>query len=352
MAGKKEISDLDDSVTDWEDATKQARKHQKNIREVVDDVNVQALSMYEVDKTGRWPASDFLAGYPGHKGQVAYRLIDFFPAHKVYLEPYAGLLGVLQRKGHSALEHVNDASLFLAAFLYCYTFPEMADQIKERMMRFRRSEKTYWIFKKKFEYMLEVNKAKSMSDDFTDECLMKLATFYAYLLKYSFSGQVGHQKITFDYRQERPVNYTFGPQQLDNFHERLRYVNVHNKDGVAFMDITKMNEAHSFAFVDPPYVKPTNLYIGGEFGMDKHEELADFLRDKWKGKFMLTYDDCDWTRKTYGDWCKIKKMDYHYTMFNTTSGNKKASELVITNYDPDVDARWSRRGAVKRARKI
>lgn len=46
--------------------------------------------------------------YPGAKNRIAQKLLAYMPAHKVYLEPYAGSLSFLLQKPRSYIETVND----------------------------------------------------------------------------------------------------------------------------------------------------------------------------------------------------------------------------------------------------
>ena len=46
--------------------------------------------------------------YPGSKWSIANWIINFFPAHHSYLEPFAGSLAVLLNKPRSNIETVND----------------------------------------------------------------------------------------------------------------------------------------------------------------------------------------------------------------------------------------------------
>lgn len=46
--------------------------------------------------------------YPGSKWNLAKRIVDFFPEHKSYLEPYFGSGAVLFTKELSSIETVND----------------------------------------------------------------------------------------------------------------------------------------------------------------------------------------------------------------------------------------------------
>lgn len=50
--------------------------------------------------------------YPGSKWSVAKWIIDFFPEHHSYLEPFAGILAVLMNKPRSQLVSGYDNELY------------------------------------------------------------------------------------------------------------------------------------------------------------------------------------------------------------------------------------------------
>ena len=97
-------------------------------------------------------------------------------------------------------------------------------------------------------------------------------------------------------------------------------------------------QASDFTFLDPPYlIDSSNLYgKNGELHEGfNHEQFLDSVK-RLKGKWMITYNDCEWLREAYKDY-KIIDSEYRYSMaFDTDeSGNKKTrmkNELIILNY--------------------
>ncbi len=57
--------------------------------------------------------------YTGSKWQLAEWIIEQFPKHDVYVEPYAGSASVFFRKHRSSIEVLNDMDHDLVIFLTC-----------------------------------------------------------------------------------------------------------------------------------------------------------------------------------------------------------------------------------------
>lgn len=79
-----------------------------------------------------------------------------------------------------------------------------------------------------------------------------------------------------------------------------------------------------FKYCDPPYLIESNLYgnKGDKHKNFDHERLFRVLNnnDNW----ILSYNDCDWVRKTYKDY-KIVELNFSYGM------SKSKTELLIIN---------------------
>lgn len=84
---------------------------------------------------------------------------------------------------------------------------------------------------------------------------------------------------------------------------------------------------------DPPYVKaPVEDYyfrsLDKAFTIADHQRLYVCLKNI-KGKFILSYDDCEWVRSRYGEF-NIIDFPVHYS---SSGWEKYENELIITNYD-------------------
>ena len=90
-----------------------------------------------------------------------------------------------------------------------------------------------------------------------------------------------------------------------------------------------------FIFLDPPYFSATKSRLYGRngdlhLGFD-HARLCENLK-KTAHKFLLTYDDCEYIRKLYADFC-IKEYDLQYGMNNfKRQSAARGRELLIGNW--------------------
>jgi len=138
--------------------------------------------------------------------------------------------------------------------------------------------------------------------------------------------------------------------------KKVKDFNVKNIE-VKKMSFEKSISLHKndFLYLDPPYyLKGDSKMFKGIYPMRNfpihhnnfnHKLLAKLLK-KHKGKFILSYNDCSWVRKTYKDF-KIIEVNWQYTMGqgetrigknrlkrDYDNGNvKKSHELLIVNLD-------------------
>lgn len=294
------------------------------------------LSDLVVDRSKTVSRSKYLGYYPGHKGRKARKYILTFPPHKTYLELFAGMAGVLQRKPHSSIEFANDVGMGISAVLWVFSQPEMAEELIQRLMKLRKGKV---IFKRHLKRLYEYLDSENKFEDLTDLQLLDLAESYMACLKHSYGSIVTRtSEVVFDYNEFRPSNYTFAEETLWQFSERMRYVQIEHMDFRKLLSKIHFHYTDCFWFVDPPYYEVDNLYEP-DFTQQDHEDLAVIL-ESTEAKWMLTIDDCEWVRKRYAAF-HIMEIDHLYTLTSTTSsGNRPKIELVITNYDPEKTPRW------------
>lgn len=85
----------------------------------------------------------------------------------------------------------------------------------------------------------------------------------------------------------------------------------------------------TFFYCDPPYYK-TEEYYGGFYPED-HQKLRDTLGDI-KGKFLLSYNDCEYIRELYKDYhiVEVTRLNNIKQRYDAGSEYK---EVLIANYD-------------------
>lgn len=115
--------------------------------------------------------------------------------------------------------------------------------------------------------------------------------------------------------------------------EVLQGVEIHNTDYVKHLEEPGEDV---FIFLDPPYVKSAEKKLYGKNG-DLHLEFDPYkfaeAVKKCEHKWMITYDDCELTRKLFESE-NIYGWELQYGMNNWKQEKaKKGQELFITNYD-------------------
>ncbi|EPC1364265.1 DNA adenine methylase, partial [Campylobacter jejuni] len=111
--------------------------------------------------------------------------------------------------------------------------------------------------------------------------------------------------------------------------KRLKNASIENKSFEYILKEYDYNEA--LFYLDPPYVGTENYYKNtGGFGLKEHELLCNLLKNI-KGKFMLSYNDCDLVRELYKDF-NIKELKVRYSLNNNVLKRKESKELLIMNF--------------------
>ena len=105
--------------------------------------------------------------------------------------------------------------------------------------------------------------------------------------------------------------------------DRLRSVVIENYDFQKLIEL--YDRPGSFFYCDPPYYGTEDCYVSN-FGRETHERLRECL-GKVKGKWLLSYNECDEIRQLY-DGYNIQTAERHNNM-----GTEQYAELIISNYD-------------------
>ena len=108
--------------------------------------------------------------------------------------------------------------------------------------------------------------------------------------------------------------------------DRLRKVIIEHLD---FEQVIRIYDRPGALFYcDPPYIGTERYYKAG-FSQQDHERLADVLHGI-KGKFLLSYNDCDLARNLYAD-CIIQPLTRPNLLSGANRGEFK--EILIRNYE-------------------
>ncbi|SRR6266404_265042 len=245
--------------------------------------------------------------YIGGKNRFARRIIDRFPEHTTYVEPFAGGAQVFFHKQPSEVEVLNDLDGEIVNF---FRVCQWHHEELIRLLRFTLASRTL--------YKIAAN---ANPDTLTD--IQRAARFF-YLQKNSFGGLVVRRSYHFSVTKTSNYNPERLSDQLERVHQRLAKVQIE------CLPYERVLEAYdrptTLFYLDPPYWG-RKLYRfnfeDADFGA-----LAERLR-QIKGKCILSLNDAPQVRSTFKDF-RI------HAFLGAYSAQKKAGgrygELLIQNF--------------------
>ena len=153
------------------------------------------------------------------------------------------------------------------------------------------------------------------------------ASYFYQLIRYSYaSGLTSFGSQPHDMWSNFPL--------IEQAHRRLSKVVIENKDFEKL--IGQYDRPVSFFYADPPYYETEKYYKNvGEDGFQEkdHIRLRDTLMDI-EGKFLLSYNDCDFIRNLYDvpniqieSFTRINNIKQRY------DNGAQFPEILISNYD-------------------
>ncbi len=250
-------------------------------------------------------------GWIGGKSKLAKDIIDLIPQdHTTYIEVFGGALSVLYAKEASKLEVVNDINSELINLHRCIrTNPQTLSYYLNQLL----------ISRELFDN-IKRNRLKPRNK-------IEAAAFYLYRLTQSF-GSKGDNFAMSAKSGRKPKDIY---KSYAKWSRRLKGVTIENK---SFDELIKLyDKPEAFFYCDPPYVSTESYYKNtGGFGIKEHELLADLL-STCKGKFLLSYNDCELVRELYKDFNINTTKEIEYTLGkNVHKRNKRVKEIFVMNY--------------------
>lgn len=249
-------------------------------------------------------------GWVGGKTKLAKDIVGMLPAHKMYVEVFGGALSVLYAKEPSKLEVVNDIN----------------SELINLHRAIRNNPKTLSMFLHKLLISREIfNDIKTKK--LRPRNNIERASFYFYLITQSFGAKGGNFAMSAK-SGRKPKNIY---KDFATWSKRLKGVTIENK---SFIDLIKLyDKEDSLFYCDPPYVGTESYYQNtGGFGIEEHIRLRDSLKNI-KGKFLLSYNDCEVVRDLYKDFIIEEGKEIRYTLgSNVHHREKRVREIFIKNY--------------------
>ena len=255
--------------------------------------------------------------YPGSKWNIAQWIINHFPAHHSYLEPFFGSGAVLFTKGRSNIETVNDLNDdIINLFEWIKNDPE------------RLAHEVYWTPYAREVYEQAWRTSKSATDSF--ERAVSLYTRMMMGHGFRVTGEKVGWKNDIKGREKAyaATQWCQAPNNILAAAERLRGVQIENRPAIEL--IRRFNADNVLIYADPPYVLSTRHGKQYAFEMtdDEHAELLEELRHHSGPVLISGYDN-----SLYAD---LLRTWHKETICTTDQLARRREEVLWMNFEPMV----------------
>lgn len=256
--------------------------------------------------------------YPGAKAQLSSWIIDHFPAHHCYVEPFAGSAAVLVNKPESDVEVINDQDGDIVHFF--------------RVLRDRGDELHDWLRNTPFSRELHEEYATAFyNGDRADDDIERAGRFF-YLRETQFA-QKYHSKSGFRASQasDHASRYQSKANALREFTSRLRCVQIESSDYAEVVD--RYDDPTTLFYFDPPYVNEGDALYSHDGGFD-HQRFASVLEEA-DSRWVVSYTDvpdavASLDPHVIGRDKRVSMAAGHYGDHT----DKEVSERLLMNFNP------------------
>lgn len=242
----------------------------------------------------------------GGKKLLRKKVLEHFPdpeSYNRYIEVFGGAGWVLfSRDRHAPMEVFNDVN---GELINLYRVVKYHSEALQKELE--------WLLMSREQFFDELNRnTRGLTD------IQRAARFFC-LIKESFGADCRSFGVrTRD--MQKAVDY------LAEVSGRLNRVVVENHDFERL--IKTYDRADALFYLDPPYYE-AEKYYPDRFNPEDHERLRECLGNI-KGKFVLSYNDCQQIRDLYEGY-KVVEVDRADNLVNK-SESRRYKELIIMNF--------------------
>lgn len=214
--------------------------------------------------------------YPGGKRRIANWIIDHFPQHKVYCEPFFGSGAVFFNKQPSYIETINDLDENIVnLFEVCRKHPaELAAAVN--LTPFSRDE---------FINCYEINVDNPI------ERARRTIVRYHQSFGTSNSSKNSWKNVQTYGGPKCATMWNYLPDTIIECCKRLKEAQIENIDAIEL--IKRYDDKHTLIYCDPPYLqslRKKNMYAV-EMDDEKHIELLNVLKESKSMIVLSGYDN-------------------------------------------------------------
>lgn len=243
----------------------------------------------------------------GGKKALRGRIVEQFPelgTYGRYIEVFGGAAWVLfYSDSYAKMEVYNDVNGNLVNLFRCIKYHP--DAVQNELQYILMSREQFYDAREQIE-------TRGMTD------IQRAARFFI-LIKESFGANVSSFGL-------RPRDMDKAKEYLFQVSKRLNKVVIENLD---FQRIIKnYDKSDTLFYLDPPYYETEKYYLD-KFMPEDHVRLKEAL-DMIEGKFVLSYNDCEYIRELYQGYYIIEVERTHSLVMKERKPRYK--EVIIKNY--------------------
>ena len=266
--------------------------------------------------------------YFGGKSGMAPWIASLMPAHRVYMEPFAGSLAVLLAKAPVPFEIVNDVDGALA------TFWRVLRDDHEQLVR---------VCALTPHSRAEFDSA--VLDDLAGVSDIEIARRFWVRVNQSFAKTAGRRtgwSVTTARTQSVPGSIFSRLGRFAAIAERLSTVTIESCDAAGLVE--RLATPDTVVYCDPPYVhsarsggfRSNDSQGGGDYRHEmtdaEHVRLAEVLRSTPATVILSGYPS-DLYHELYGDWWHTDRSVTSYSSNASTAGRGRRTERLWSNRD-------------------
>ncbi len=238
-----------------------------------------------------------LLRYHGGKWRLANWIIEHFPEHQIYVEPFGGAASVLLRKPRVYAEIYNDLDNEIVNLFHVMRDDGLLLREKIELTPFAREE---------------FHMSYTPADDPIEQARRTLVRSFMGFCSASATGYKTGFRANSNRSGTTPAHdWRNLPANFEALIDRLRGIVIENKDALKVIDQHKNREDALF-YVDPPYV-PSTRDKGADYRYEmseqQHYELAAVLRQV-AGMVVLSGYRCALYDELYADWQRRDRKAY------------------------------------------
>lgn len=254
---------------------------------------------------------------------MASWIINHFPDHTCYIEPFGGGASVLVNKEPSSVEIYNDRDGDVVHFF--------------RTLRERPDELVEWLQSRPYAKDLHEKYSRQYFKGYRPDDDVERAGRFFYIRRSQFAGKYdgysGFRSGSSPPTKARVHQRSY--EQLDEFAERFRQVTIENRDYREIFE--RFDGENVFFYCDPPYVEEGDaLYSGSEFD---HSEFANTL-EELDAKWCVSYTDIPESLRNYT--IISQERTQHMRKGQPNMKRDKRVERLVMNYDPNQTPLFSK----------